>query len=55
MFIGNVAIETKLATVTGACFFVAGVLGSYFLLALIIAIMELPTDLPVFDLDTVIT
>ncbi|KAI1569705.1 membrane protein, partial [Pyrenophora tritici-repentis] len=52
---GNVVIGTKLATGTGACFFAAGVLGFYFLLAMIIAIMELPIpDLPVFDLSTTI-
>jgi succinate-acetate transporter protein len=51
----NVALGTKLATGTGACFFAASVLGFYFLLALIIAIMELPIpDPPVFDLSTVI-
>lgn len=52
---GNVALGTKLATGVGACFFAASVLGFYFFLALIIAIMELPIpDLPVFDLSTVI-
>ncbi|KAF2024492.1 GPR1/FUN34/YaaH-class plasma membrane protein [Setomelanomma holmii] len=52
---GNVALGNKLATGTGACFFAASVLGFYFLLALIIAIMELPIpDPPVFDLSTVI-
>lgn len=51
----NVALGTKLAIGTGACFFAASALGFYFLLALIIAIMELPVpDLPVFDLSTVI-
>jgi hypothetical protein len=51
----NVALGTKLATGTGACFFAASVLGFYFFLALVIAIMELPVpDLPVFDLSTVI-
>jgi hypothetical protein len=51
----NVALGTKLATGTGACFFAASVLGFYFFLALIIAIMELPIpDPPVFDLSTVI-
>jgi succinate-acetate transporter protein len=51
----NVALGTKLATGTGACFFAASVLGFYFLLALVIAIMELPIpDPPVFDLSTVI-
>jgi hypothetical protein len=52
---GSVVVGTRLATGTGACFFAAGVLGFYFLLALIVAIMELPVpDLPVFDLSTVI-
>jgi hypothetical protein len=52
---GNVALGTKLATGTGACFFAASVLGFYFFLALIVAIMELPIpDPPVFDLSTVI-
>lgn len=52
---GSVALGTKLATGTGACFFAASVLGFYFLLALIVALMELPIpDLPVFDLSTVI-
>jgi hypothetical protein len=51
----NVVLGTKLAVGTGACFFAASVLGFYFFLALIIAIMELPIpDLPVFDLSTVI-
>ncbi|KAH7063946.1 hypothetical protein BKA63DRAFT_572820 [Paraphoma chrysanthemicola] len=52
---GSVALGTKLATGTGACFFAASALGFYFLLALIVAIMELPIpDIPVFDLSTVI-
>jgi hypothetical protein len=52
---GSVVVGTRLATGTGACFFAAGVLGFYFLMALIVAIMELPVpDLPVFDLSTVI-
>ncbi|CAN9212987.1 unnamed protein product [Alternaria alternata] len=52
---GNAVVGTRLATGTGACFFAASVLGFYFLLALIIAIMELPVpDLPVCDLSMVI-
>lgn len=52
---GNAALGTKLATGVGACFFAASVLGFYFFLAIVIAIMELPIpDLPVFDLSTVI-
>ncbi|KAH7076319.1 hypothetical protein FB567DRAFT_504415 [Paraphoma chrysanthemicola] len=52
---GSIALGTKLATGTGACFFAASVLGFYFFLVLIVAIMELPIpDLPVFDLSTVI-
>jgi len=39
---------------TGAYFFPAGVLGFYLVLALIVAIMELPTDLPVLDKSTAI-
>ena len=51
----NAVVGTRLATGTGACFFAAGVLGFYFLTALVIAIMELPIpDLPVFDLSTVV-
>jgi hypothetical protein len=51
----NVALGTKLATGTGACFFASSVLGFYFFLAMIIAIMELPIpDVPIFDLSTVI-
>ncbi|KAH4052186.1 hypothetical protein HBI04_119910 [Parastagonospora nodorum] len=51
----NVVLGTKLATGTGACFFAASVLGFYFFLALVIAIMELPIpDPPVFDLSTVV-
>jgi hypothetical protein len=51
----NIVLGTKLATGTGACFFAASVLGFYFFLAMIIAIMELPIpDLPVLDLSTVI-
>jgi hypothetical protein len=43
------------ATGLGACFFATGVLGFYFLTAMMIAIMELPIpDLPVFDMSTVI-
>lgn len=52
---GNTVVGLRLATGLGACFFAAGVLGFYFLAALVIAIMELPIpDLPVFDLSTVI-
>ncbi|KAL1798548.1 hypothetical protein ACET3X_002585 [Alternaria dauci] len=52
---GNVVVGTRLATGTGACFFATGVLGFYFLLAMMIAIMELPVpDLPVCDLSMVI-
>jgi uncharacterized protein len=52
---GHIVAGTRLATGLGACFFAAGVLGFYFLAALVIAIMELPIpDLPVFDLSTVV-
>ncbi|KAJ4368029.1 hypothetical protein N0V83_006384 [Neocucurbitaria cava] len=52
---GDTVVGSRLATGLGACFFAAGVLGFYFLVALVIAIMELPIpDLPVFDLSTVI-
>jgi hypothetical protein len=52
---GNVVTGARLAKGLGACFFATGVLGFYFLLALMIAIMELPIpDLPVFDMSTVI-
>ncbi|KAJ8108350.1 hypothetical protein OPT61_g8233 [Boeremia exigua] len=52
---GNIAVGTRLATGLGACFFATGVLGFYFLLALVVAIMELPIpDIPVGDMSTVI-
>lgn len=52
---GNTATGLMLAKGLGACFFACGVLGFYFLAALVIAIMELPIpDLPIFDLSTVI-
>lgn len=52
---GNTILGLRLATSLGACFFAAGVLGFYYLAALVIAIMELPIpDLPVADLSTVV-
>ncbi|KAF3054103.1 hypothetical protein E8E11_011671 [Didymella keratinophila] len=52
---GNIVVGTRLATGLGACFFATGVLGFYFLLALTVAIMELPIpDIPVGDMSTVI-
>lgn len=52
---GNIVVGTRLATGLGACFFATGVLGFYFLLALVVAIMELPIpDIPVGDMSTVI-
>lgn len=52
---GNTVVGTRLATGLGACFFATGVLGFYFLLALVVAIMELPIpDIPVGDMSTVI-
>lgn len=52
---GNIATGTRLLTGLGACFFATGVLGFYFLLALTVAIMELPIpDIPVGDMSTVI-
>ncbi|KAI8942307.1 hypothetical protein NX059_000386 [Plenodomus lindquistii] len=52
---GNATTGGRLVVGTGACFFAASVLGFYFLLALMIAIMELPIpDLPVFDLSTIV-
>jgi hypothetical protein len=52
---GNTATGLSLAKGLGACFFATGVLGFYFLAAMMIAIMELPIpDLPVFDMSTVI-
>ncbi|KAF1363674.1 hypothetical protein EJ07DRAFT_103002 [Lizonia empirigonia] len=51
----NIVVGTRLATGLGACFFATGVLGFYFLLALVVAIMELPIpDIPVGDMSTVI-
>ena len=52
---GNTVVGLRLAKGLGACFFATGVLGFYFLLALVVAIMELPIpDIPVFDMSTVI-
>lgn len=52
---GNIVVGTRLATGLGACFFATGVLGFYFLLALVVAIMELPIpDIPVGDMSTII-
>ncbi|KAH8710246.1 plasma membrane ammonium transporter [Phaeosphaeriaceae sp. PMI808] len=52
---GNTLLGIKLATGLGACFFAAGMLGFYFLAALVITIMELPVpDLPLFDLSIVV-
>jgi hypothetical protein len=52
---GNTATGLSLAKGLGACFFATGVLGFYFLAAMMVAIMELPIpDIPVFDMSTVI-
>lgn len=52
---GNIVLGTRLSTGLGACFFATGVLGFYFLLALVVAIMELPIpDIPVGDMSTVV-
>lgn len=47
--------STNCLIATGACFFVADLLGWYLLFAIMIQTMELPLpDLPVFDLSTVV-
>ncbi|KAF9691395.1 hypothetical protein EKO04_010583 [Ascochyta lentis] len=52
---GDALGGARLAVGLGACFFATGVLGFYFLLALVVAIMELPVpDVPVGDLSTVV-
>ncbi|KAF2855535.1 GPR1/FUN34/YaaH-class plasma membrane protein [Plenodomus tracheiphilus IPT5] len=52
---GNVSATNKLFKGAGGCFFVASMLGYYFFLALMVAIMELPfPDIPIFDLSTVV-
>ncbi|KAF2626322.1 hypothetical protein BU25DRAFT_459462 [Macroventuria anomochaeta] len=52
---GNIVVGTRLAKGLGACFFATRVLGFYFLLELVVAIMELPiSDIPVGDMSTVI-
>ena len=52
---GAAATANTMLVTTGACFFVAALLGWYLFFGAIIAIMELPIpDLPVFDLSTVI-
>ena len=52
---GNTAYAGTMSVATGACFFVADLLGWYLLAALLFAIMELPIPgIPVVDLSTII-
>jgi len=50
---GNTALASSLTVGTGACFWVAAMLGWYMLLAVMIPTMELPfPSLPIVDLST---
>jgi len=51
---GNASSGVKLLQGTGGCFFVASMAGWYLLLAIMLATMDMPFSLPVFDLSTVI-
>jgi uncharacterized protein len=50
---GNVSTGSTLLVTTGACFFATSMFGWYMFLAVMLAIMDLPS-LPIGDLSTVI-
>jgi hypothetical protein len=51
---GNLAAGGKLLVGTGGCFFAASMAGWYLLLAIMLASVDMPFSIPVFDLSTVI-
>lgn len=51
---GGVATGSKLLVGTGGCFFAASMAGWYLLFAIMMAAVDMPFSVPVFDLSTVI-
>lgn len=51
---GAVEIGSQLLVGTGACFFATAMAGWYLLLAIMLAAVDMPFSVPVFDLSTVI-
>ncbi|PMD32070.1 hypothetical protein L207DRAFT_406112, partial [Hyaloscypha variabilis F] len=52
--LGNVEIGSKLLVGTGGCFFAASMAGWYLLFAIMLASVDMPFAVPVFDLSTII-